>query len=76
LSDPLKLLAAYSLQSAYAVTVNVSKGANAVVTSPTEVHTVVLLGYDELSTAPLLPVTRPPPPRRTFPAAHVAVAVT
>jgi hypothetical protein len=47
------------------------------VTSPIAVHTVVLLGYAELTTAPLPVVVRTlaPPPKITFPAAQVAVAV-
>jgi hypothetical protein len=50
----------------------------AVMTVPVAVQTVVLDGYDEVRTTRLAcpDVTNAPPPRSTFPAAHVAVAVT
>ena len=68
----------YWLHSAYAVTENVWKSPRFAVSSPIAVHTVVLLGYEALRTAPieLVDVTLPPPPRSTFPAGQVAVAVT
>jgi hypothetical protein len=59
------------------VTVNVFAPVMFLYASPIAVHTVVLVGNDELSAAPpLVDVIRAPPPRRTFPTAHVAVAVT